>query len=180
MNEQFLCPRPAVGIGTKLMITGALLIASSSALRGTVYVQTQTSGTGATICVSALPSCALSEGGAIPTVASIEQAGSQRFSFDEDEMAPPPPVIAEAVRIVQEAAGLLSDEMPHGRVSTFWGEVNVTWRSGENIVRLACFPNRENLVQVGSLSSPLGSYRSEFATAELLASRLEELNRESA
>ena len=66
--------------------------------------------------------------------------------------------------------------IPQGQVSVFFGELNITWRSGDRIVRLACFPDRPGLVQTGSLSMPVGSYRSEVnPTAELLAERLDAL-----
>lgn len=94
---------------------------------------------------------------------------------DEDESAPTFKVIQETVRLIRGAEKLL-DAMPSGQVSTFYGEINITWRAGERIVRLACFPERPSVVQSGSLSLPVGSYRSEEnPTAELLADRINSL-----
>jgi hypothetical protein len=94
---------------------------------------------------------------------------------DEDETAPPIKVIQETVRLIRGAEKVL-DGMPPGQVSTFYGEINVAWRNGDRIVRLACFPERPSVIQSGSLSLPLGSYRSEEnPTPELLANRINSL-----
>lgn len=94
---------------------------------------------------------------------------------DEDEPAPTQQVIEQAIHLIRDADNLMV-EMPSGQVSVFFGEVNVTWRAGDRIVRLACFPNRPSVIQTGYLSLPLGSYRSEpNPTAQLLAARLEAL-----
>jgi hypothetical protein len=94
---------------------------------------------------------------------------------DEDESAPTFKVIQETVRLIRGAEKLL-DAMPSWQVSTFYGEINITWRVGERIVRLACFPERPSVIQSGSLSLPVGSYRSEEnPTAEMLADRINSL-----
>ena len=94
---------------------------------------------------------------------------------DEGEPAPAQQVIEQAIQLIRDADGLML-EMPSGQVSVFFGEVNVTWRAGDRIVRLACFPNRPSVIQTGCLSLPLGSYRSEpNPTGQLLAARLESL-----
>jgi len=95
---------------------------------------------------------------------------------DEDESAPPLKVVQEAVELVRGAEKLL-DAMPYGQVSSFYGEINITWRVGDRIVRLACFPDRSSVVQTGSLSLPLGSHRSEQnPTAEMLADKIGSLD----
>lgn len=94
---------------------------------------------------------------------------------DEDEPAPPRSVVKRAVQFVRGADKLLGG-VPPGQASTFYGEINVTWRSGDTIIRLACFPSGRSLIQVGSLSLPPGSYRSEEnPNTMLLAARLNAL-----
>jgi hypothetical protein len=96
---------------------------------------------------------------------------------DEDESAPTLPVIQEAAQFVRGAEKLLST-MPPAQVSTFYGEINITWRVGDRIVRFACFPDRPSLLQTGSLSLPVGSYRlEENPTPELLADKISDLAR---
>ena len=93
---------------------------------------------------------------------------------DDDEPAPPQAVIGEFERLIRNAANLMKAPMPQGQISVFFGELNITWRSGERIVRLACFPNRPSMVQIGSLSLPMGSFQSEAnPTPELLAEKLD-------
>jgi hypothetical protein len=91
---------------------------------------------------------------------------------DEDEAAPIQEVVERAIFLIRDADNLLG-VMPSAQVSTFYGEVNITWRIGDRIVRLACFPDRPTVIQIGSLSQPIGSYRSEEnPTSMLLAARL--------
>jgi hypothetical protein len=91
---------------------------------------------------------------------------------DEDEPAPSIKVAKKAIYLIRGAEKLLG-KVPQAQVSTFYGEINISWRSGDKIVRLACFPDRPSVIQVGLLSLPIGSYRSEEnPTAMLLAARL--------
>jgi hypothetical protein len=164
------------GTGTKILLSGAFLVASSLAgtfFAGPLYLPMQTSGTKAVIHMNGLPESAVTDGELVGLITCIEHCG-QPESLDEDELPPPPPVKEEAKKIISAAADLLPD-MPAGKLGTFWGEVNVTWRLGDELVRLACFPDRTSIVQVGSLDAPMGSYRSEPASPEVLAARLEEL-----
>ena len=99
---------------------------------------------------------------------------------DDDEPAPPRAVIGEFERLIRNAANLMMARMPEGQISAFFGELNITWRSGDRIVRLACFPNRPNIVQTGSLSAPIGFYQSEAnPTSEVLAEALDTLLNEN-
>lgn len=94
---------------------------------------------------------------------------------DGDESAPTLKVIQETVRLIRGAEKLL-DAMPDAQVSTFFGEINITWRSGDRIVRLAFFENKPSVVQIGSLANPIGHYESEAnPTASLLAEKLRDL-----
>jgi len=94
--------------------------------------------------------------------------------LDEDEPSPTQDVIAEATAIVRSAATVISP-MPKASVSSFFGEINVSWQYEDSIVRLACFPNRPSILQTGLLSVQ-GSYRSEEnPTGLMLAERLKSL-----
>jgi hypothetical protein len=91
---------------------------------------------------------------------------------DENEPAPNCGVIQKAFQLISGVDRLL-DVLPYGQVSTFFGEINVTWRGGDRIVRLACFPDRPSIVQIGSLAEPVGRYVStENPTTEHLAEEL--------
>jgi hypothetical protein len=94
---------------------------------------------------------------------------------DENEPAPTCDVIQKTFQLIYGADRLL-DVMPYGQVSTFFGEINVTWRDGDRIVRLACFQDRPSVVQTGSLSDPIGRYKSKAnPTPLLLANELKNL-----
>ena len=92
---------------------------------------------------------------------------------DEDEPAPPQNVIEEAIRMICETSNRMASSMPSAQVATFFGELNITWKFGNQIVRFACFPNRPSVLQIGSLSMPVGSFQTQAnPTPELLAERL--------
>jgi hypothetical protein len=94
---------------------------------------------------------------------------------DENEPAPNREVIKKTIRLIECADELLGT-MPAAQVSTFFGEINITWRAGDRIVRLACFPDRPSIVQTGSVSLPIGHYESEAnPTPSLLAEKLKNL-----
>jgi hypothetical protein len=94
---------------------------------------------------------------------------------DENEPAPSREVIKKAIRLI-DCADELVGEMPAAQVSSFFGEINITWRAGDRIVRLACFPDRPSIVQTGSVSLPVGHYESEAnPTPSLLAEKLKNL-----
>jgi hypothetical protein len=162
----------------KLILAGALLIgpsfSSGTTPPGQFYIQ-EMSGTKTTRTLCART--ANDQGESQATICAIQRA-AQSPDLDEDETPPLPAVVAEATRIIRQTADLMED-MPEGEVSIFFGELSVTWRAGDKIVRLACFPNRPTLIQYGSLSSPMGSYRSEGTTPDRLAERLCELDNDS-
>ena len=85
---------------------------------------------------------------------------SDASKLDEDEAAPIPDVIERASQFLRELHSLMRP-LPPGSVSTFYGEINITWRADNNIVRIAFFPNRPSLLQLGNLSLPLGWYHSQ-------------------
>ncbi len=110
-------------------------------------------------------------------LARIAQTAKQE---DDDELPPPLTVVTEISGLITQASHLLTNSMPEGMVSTFYGEINVTWRNGNDIVRLACFPNRESILQFGNLAQPLGSYQSQpNPNAQNLATRLDALTRQA-
>jgi hypothetical protein len=79
-----------------------------------------------------------------------------------------------AVALIEHASRLMTSPMPVARVSTFFGELNLTWRSGDQIVRLSFFSSRPTILQRGDLSQPLGSYTSENdPTPDAVARELE-------
>jgi hypothetical protein len=86
--------------------------------------------------------------------------GQLREREYDDEPEPSQAVIDQTSILVREADSLMRGTMPEGAVSTFYGEVNVTWRRDNDIVRLACFPNRPSILQFGNLSQPLDPYQS--------------------
>ncbi len=91
---------------------------------------------------------------------------------DEDEPAPPPSVVEEITSILEGASRISDEGLPLGIASTFFGEISVTWKASSQVVRLACFPGAPSRVQTGNLSAPMGTYRSETATPQLLIDKL--------
>lgn len=109
----------------------------------------------------------------------IAQLSEQEY--DDDEPAPSGAVIDQIYALIREVNKLMSGSLPEGTVSTFYGEVSVTWRSGDNIVRLACLPNRPYILQIGNLSQPLGSYQLRLdPSPHEIAAQLDLFNREAA
>jgi len=97
---------------------------------------------------------------------------------DDDEPPPSEAVIDRMSSFLREASAAMENPMPEGIASTFYGEINVTWRKGTEIVRIACFPNRPSILQSGNLSQPLGTYRSfSEPTAVDIATQLDLLTR---
>ena len=94
-------------------------------------------------------------------VHSIRTRAADLSLLDEDEILPEPAVVEAAAQFVAGLYPLLDVPLPDATVGTFFGEVNITWRSGTSIVRLPFFPDRPSAVLYGSLSEPVGSYRSE-------------------
>jgi hypothetical protein len=108
-------------------------------------------------------------------IGRIRDVAQNQDLRDENEAPPVQEVVTQAIFLIRDAGNLLGI-MPSAQVSTFYGEVNITWRTGDRIVRLACFPDRPTVIQIGSLSQPTGFYRSEEnPTAMLLAARLSSL-----
>ena len=92
---------------------------------------------------------------------------------DEDEPSPPQTVIDESTRLIRAVVNHIVGSVPPAQVAVFFGEVNVTWKSGSHVIRLAFFPNRPSVLQIGSLAMPVGSYQSQSnPTPQLVAERL--------
>lgn len=112
--------------------------------------------------------------------ALIERINSATCDPDlEDEGGPPPgKVIHEVSRYVRNAYSDLHFSPPSPSISCFFGEINVTWRLEERIVRLACFPKRSPILHFGETIGVPGSYRTvSNPTPESLASKLQWLVR---
>jgi hypothetical protein len=131
-----------------------------------------------TIQVSPAQVPAKAEGQPESEIAKILARIAQTVNQEDDEETPPPPaVVQEISEVIVQASHLMTGSMPEGLVSTFYGEINVTWRNGNDIVRLACFPNRGSILQFGNLAQPLASYQSQpEPNAQNLATRLDALN----
>jgi hypothetical protein len=109
----------------------------------------------------------------------ISIIGQLRGQEYDDEPEPSEAVIDRISALARDADNLMGGSMPEGTVSTFYGEVNVTWRRDNDIVRLACFPNRPGMLQFGNLSQPLDPYQSiQNPTAEDVAIHLNALMRQ--
>jgi len=93
----------------------------------------------------------------ISRIMNLTHAESLR---DEGEVPPPQIVVDRLVQLIRDAAGATL-AMPHAQVSSFYGEVNVTWRIGDRIIKLAAFPDRPTLLQTGSILMQAGSFRAE-------------------
>jgi hypothetical protein len=103
----------------------------------------------------------------------IDRISKNAELFDGEGAAPPAYVFAEAKRIVAETTARLNF-MPDASISVFCDELNITWQNGDGIVRLACFPDRESVIQTG-LVSAAGSYRSVSGGSIILAGKLKEM-----
>lgn len=106
----------------------------------------------------------------------IDQLVTQPELLDDDETPPLPAVADETKRLIRNAANLMHEPMLAATVSTFFGELNVTWKSGDEVVRLACFPARPSIFQCGNLSLPMGSYSSMVnPTPRIIAEKLDRI-----
>lgn len=159
----------------KVVYVGALLIAASISPTPSVAQAVHLSLTSASSSV--LIQCEDDEEfvpEADTIVDRIQRVATHPDLRDEDEQAPPPEVVAAATMIIKEAASIMDTTMQPAVIATFFGELNVTWRTGDEIVRLACFPGGRSLIQYGDLGAPLGSYSSESdGTAKILARHLD-------
>lgn len=162
-----------------LLVARALLVASlglPAVPSGATYMQNRPiDGTSTTVIwPHALKDIAPHEDVVVARISKqIQGFMSDPELLDEGEPPPSQNVAAELLGLIRGASHHMLIPMPTGRVSAFFGELNVVWRSGGDIVRLACFSNRPPIIQFGTISAPLGSYRSEpVATTESLARHL--------
>ena len=159
----------------KVLLTGVLLLASFNPASGGIHESWTSTPANVKYCLSHDASSDVdAESNRI--VGRIQQVADRQDLRDDDEIAPPPIVVTSAKEMVQATAILMDRPMLPAIVSTFFGELNLTWRSGDDIVRVAFFPDRPSLIQRVNLSQPLGSYRSETnPTPEILAAELDQL-----
>jgi hypothetical protein len=105
--------------------------------------------------------------------ALLHRIGQLRTGEYDEEPRPSEAVIEKISALIRDAGDRMHGSMPDGIVSTFYGELNVTWRRDNEIVRLACFPNRPTILQYGNLSQPLNPYQSlQNPSADDVASHL--------
>jgi hypothetical protein len=162
----------------KLLLAGTLFVAASFGSHSTLVAHP-----GLTTATRPPQEIAISTGDIIfsesepqSTLDRIHAIAANADLRDDDEPAPVPEVLHQANSLINEASILMETPMPSGTPSTFWGELNITWRVGEKIVRLACFANRPAILQQGDLSLPLGSYSSQpDPTGKMLALVLDAL-----
>ena len=114
--------------------------------------------------------------------ARIRKAANNPELLEEGEPQPSEETIQQITNLIRGAAALTKQPLPPSQVSVFFGEVNVSWRAGNQILRLASFPQqgRPPLLQTGSLEGPFGSYRSQNnPTAAILAEKLDALSQDT-
>ena len=94
-------------------------------------------------------------------IQAIRTKTSDLSRLDDDELFPSAEVVDAAVDFISGLWPMLDAPGPPVQVGTFYGEVNLTWRWDDRMVRLAFFPDRPTQLVFGGLSEPTGSYRSE-------------------
>ena len=173
--EEDLKPIPA----PRLMLAGAILMAASvgpPATLSAVHIGLASSATRQEQTVS-LGDVHPYESEAQNIIDRITQIIVDNSLLDENEPPPMPETVRSLASLIIAADIDTIYPMPYGSVSTFFGELNITWRVNDAIVRLAGFPNRPTILQRGNLSEPLGSYVSEVnPTSEVLAQYLDSLS----
>src|SRR5882724_4911329 len=106
-------------------------------------------------------------------IQAIRAKTSDPALLDEDEHLPSVAVVESAIQFAVAVFALLDAPTPEPSVGVFFGEVNITWRSGTRMVRIVFFPDRPVVLVFGALSDPSPSYRSELnPSASEVAARL--------
>ena len=97
---------------------------------------------GSTSCGTAV--CAVrSQGGANAIANSIDAIVSNPESYEQGEAPPSEGAVCAAVDLLQEAE-VSGTHLPAASVSTYYGELNVTWQSENRLLRLITYSdNRE-------------------------------------
>jgi hypothetical protein len=109
----------------------------------------------------------------------IDRVAGERDELEEGEPLPSREAVGVLKSLIAEASSYLVSRIPLAHVSTFHGELSVTWRNGDRMVRLASFsgPKQGCRMDYGSSGpDPLGKYScTRNVTASGLAAELTDL-----
>jgi hypothetical protein len=115
--------------------------------------------------------------GAVPQMISRAQ---QLLSFkelrDEDEPAPPAEVFAKLASMLRRVNGSMKFAMPLGQIASFYGELGVTWRTADGVVKLIVAPGKDPAIVRGKHADPVGSFTTEPASDSNLAMYLDAIS----
>ncbi|MGA2714504.1 MAG: hypothetical protein ABSG41_15475 [Bryobacteraceae bacterium] len=105
----------------------------------------------------------------------IDAACSDPDNFEDDEIQPSPRAISELKRVLREASDIFNGDIPQGDVAPYFGEISVTWRRDNRMLRLTAFSDgRDPRLDFGTTPvGTLGDYQFyPVATGENLIDRL--------
>jgi len=105
----------------------------------------------------------------------IDATCSDPDNFEEGEDHPSAEAIGELKRILSEASEINHSDIPDGDVSPYFGEVSVTWRRDNRMLRLTVFSDgRDARLDFGTTpESSLGNYQfNPTANGESLVNQL--------
>lgn len=111
--------------------------------------------------------------GARAIINQIHQITISPTGREEDEIAPTPTVCEALVTLLQNTEALIG-HLPSGDVSAFYGELSVTWRSGDRMVSVFFDPTGSALHHGCLTKEGVGGYLTEELTAGALAAKLYE------
>ena len=120
---------------------------------------------------SGAPLCGSSSGVA-SLFEEIDRVAGEKDELEEGEPSPSRETVESLKSLIADTSRYLANEIPPGHVATFYGELSITWRRGDRMVRLASFPHTGQGCRIDCGSSapgPLGEYS---ATRNVTASRL--------
>lgn len=106
---------------------------------------------------------------------AIDTACSDPDNFEEEEVRPSPEAIGDLKRILNEASEIFGGDIPQGDVAPYFGEISVTWRHNNRMLRLTAFSDgREARLDFGTTpKGALGDYGfTPTATGDSLIQRL--------
>jgi hypothetical protein len=106
---------------------------------------------------------------------TIDAVCADPDNFEEGEAHPSPTAISELKRILIDASDAFNGDIPPGNVAPYFGEVSVTWRCDNRMLRLTAFSDgRQPRLDFGTTpEGSLGDY--EFystATGKNVSDRL--------
>lgn len=99
--------------------------------------------------------------GARDLIEQIHQIAVSRGVRDDDEPVPSPDVCHALVKLLKRTETIMGRGLPSGDVSSFYGELSVTWRSGDRMVSIF-IDNDGTAIHYGRLTREgVGGYESE-------------------